>query len=133
VDGGVPFADAGRSSRDLRPVGDVARLGLGAELAGDPLQPLEASGEEDTAPAARRQEARRRGADAARATGYDGDANRRRVLRLMSTVSSIGSAYPPANVRHTGTPARTSVSRTSPSRAARPSFVSESRPRRSPP
>ena len=53
-----------RSSRDLRPVGDVARLGLGAELAGDPLQPLEASGEEDTAPAARRQEARRRGADA---------------------------------------------------------------------
>ena len=88
----MALADAGGRLLDLRAVGDVADLGLGAEFGRDLLQPLRAAREQDAAPAPLGQEPGRGGADPARASGDDGDANRRRVLRLISTVSSIGSA-----------------------------------------
>ena len=75
--GRVPLGDAGSGRLDLRAVGDVADLGLGAELACDTLQPLGSAGEEDAAPAARGQEPRGGGSDPARSSGYDGDANGR--------------------------------------------------------
>lgn len=77
---------------DLGPVADVARLGLGADLGGERLERLAPARKEDAAPAAAREQAGDRGADAARPAGYDGDANVSSVLRLMATVSSIGSA-----------------------------------------
>ena len=77
---------------DLVAVPDIARLGLGADLRGERLEPLASACKEDAAPAASRELAGDRGADAARPAGYDGDANVSSVLRLMATVSSIGSA-----------------------------------------
>jgi hypothetical protein len=77
---------------DLRAVADVALLGLGADLRSQRLQPLLSARKEDAAPAAAREQAGDGGTDAARPAGYDGDANVSSVLRLMATVSSIGSA-----------------------------------------
>ena len=73
----MPLADPRRGRLDLGAVGDVADLGLGADLGGDPLQPLGAAREEDAAPAALGQEPRGGGADPARPSGDDGDANSR--------------------------------------------------------
>jgi hypothetical protein len=75
--GGVPLTDARCGRLDLGAVGDVADLGLGAELGGDPLQPLGAAREQDAAPAALAQEPCGRGPDPARPSGDDGDANSR--------------------------------------------------------
>jgi hypothetical protein len=77
---------------DLRAVADVARLGLGADLRSERLEPLLPAREEDAAPAAAGEQAGDGGADAARPAGYDGDTNAFSVLRLIATVSSIGSA-----------------------------------------
>ena len=77
---------------DLRAVGDVADLGFRAELGREPLEPLRSARQETAMPAAIGEEPRGRGTDPAGSTGYDGDANRRSVLRLIRTVSSIGSA-----------------------------------------
>lgn len=77
---------------DLRAVADVARLRVRADLGGQRLQPLPPAGEEDAAPATAREQAGDGGADAARPARYDRDANVSNALRLMSTVSSIGSA-----------------------------------------
>jgi hypothetical protein len=85
-------ADPSRGGIHLGSVGDVADLRLGAELGRDALEPLRAACKENALPAALGEEPGGRSADTAGATGYDGDANRRRVLRLIRTVSSIGSA-----------------------------------------
>jgi hypothetical protein len=88
----VAFADARGGGFDLGAVGDVAGLGLRAELLRYTLQALGSPREQDALPAAGDQEAGRGRSDPARPSGYDGDANRRRVVRLIPTVSSIGSA-----------------------------------------
>ena len=77
---------------DLGPVGDVTGLRLGTELGGYRIEALAPAREEDALPPALGEEPGGRGSDPARAPGYDGDANVSRVLRLMSTVSVIGSA-----------------------------------------
>ena len=64
---------------DRLAVADVARLVLGAELRGDARQPLRASRNEDALPAARRQQPRERGADAARTAGDDRDPQRQQT------------------------------------------------------
>jgi hypothetical protein len=88
----VAFADARGGGFDLGAVGDVAGLELRAELLRYTLQALGSPREQDAPPAAGNQEAGGGRSDPARPSGYDGDANRRRVVRLISTVSSIGSA-----------------------------------------
>ena len=88
----MTLADPRGSRLDLRELGDVARLCLGADLGRQLLEPLGVPGEQDAAPAARGEQSRGRGADAGRPAGYDCDANVRRVSRLISTVSAIGSA-----------------------------------------
>jgi hypothetical protein len=77
VDGGVALADPRRNGLELRPVGDVAGLGLGVDLGGDLLEPLRAACDEDAAPATLGQEPRGGGPDPARPSGDDGDANSR--------------------------------------------------------
>jgi hypothetical protein len=88
----VARRDAGGRLLDLSAVADVARLGLSVDLRGESLEPLLPAREEDAAPAAAGEQAGEGGADAAGPSGYDGDANVFSVLRLMATVSSIGSA-----------------------------------------
>ena len=88
----MALADPRRDVLELRAVGDVTGLRLGAELGSDALEPLRAARQQNAMPATLDEEPRGRGADPARPAGYDGDANRRRVLRLIRTVSSIGSA-----------------------------------------
>jgi hypothetical protein len=73
-------------------VAHVTDLRLGAELLRERTQALRAAGHEDEPPAVRREPPGQRLPDPARASGYDRDANARSVLRLISTVSSIGSA-----------------------------------------
>ncbi len=92
MDRRVALRDPTRDLLDLRAIADVALLGLAAELRGRLLEPLAPARDEDAEPAAPRQLARERGPDPARSPGYDGDANTRRVVALISTVSSIGSA-----------------------------------------
>jgi hypothetical protein len=77
---------------DLAQLGYVARFRLGADLSGERLEPLPPACEQDAVPAALGQEPGRGGADPARASGYDCEANSSSVLRLISTVSVIGSA-----------------------------------------
>ena len=48
---GVPFEHPRGDLVDLCPVGDVARLPLASDLAGDPLEVVRAPSEEDAAPA----------------------------------------------------------------------------------
>jgi hypothetical protein len=88
----MALADPRGGVIDLRAVADVALLGLGIELRGDALEALACTREQDAAPAALREPARDRLADPARPPCYDGDRNLVRVPRLISTVSSIGSA-----------------------------------------
>lgn len=88
----MPCADALGYLLDLGPLRDVATLRLGPELERGLLQPLDAAAEEDAPPAGGREPPRKGEADAARASGDYRDANVRRVERLISTVSSIGSA-----------------------------------------
>lgn len=88
----MPVRHARGEPLDGLPVADVAGLRLGAQLAGEGVEPLSAAGDEDEPPAVPCKPAGEGLADAARPSGYDRDANVRRVLRLISTVSSIGSA-----------------------------------------
>jgi hypothetical protein len=103
LDGRVPLADAPRHLVDLRAVTDVADLRFRAELARDPLEALAPPGEQHAAPSVSGEPAREGGPDAARPARDDGDAHVRvrsrrhrakvrSVVRLISTVSSIGSA-----------------------------------------
>jgi hypothetical protein len=90
----MALGDAARDRVDLRAVADVARLRLGAELIRDALEALTAAREQDAAPAAIAEPAGDRLADPARPPCDDGypRANVVSVPRLISTVSSIGSA-----------------------------------------
>jgi hypothetical protein len=58
VYGRVALADPRRGRLQLRPVGDVADVGLGADLRCGSLQPLGAARQEDAAPAALGQQPR---------------------------------------------------------------------------
>jgi hypothetical protein len=73
----MSLRDARSGGLDLGAVGDVAGLGLAADLRRDSLEPLGPAGEEDAAPAAGGQEPRGGGPDSTRPSGDDGDANRR--------------------------------------------------------
>jgi hypothetical protein len=89
----VALADPGHGGLDLLALGHVAELVLAAELVGQRLEPLAPAGDEDAAPAALREPARDRLADARAGSGDYGDAlNTRIVSTLIATVSSIGSA-----------------------------------------
>ena len=88
----MPLRHARGERVDGLPFADVAGLRVGAQLAGEGVEPLPAAGDEDEPPGVPREPAGEGLADAARPSGYDRDANVRRVLRLISTVSSIGSA-----------------------------------------
>jgi hypothetical protein len=88
----VAFADPCGRSLELPELSDVADLRLGADRSGELLEPLGVPGEEDAAPPACDEEPRGRRTDAGGPAGYDRDANVRRVSRLISTVSPIGSA-----------------------------------------
>ena len=114
-------------------VADVASLGLAAELLGERAQALFSPGQQHAVPAALAQQARGRLADAGGGPRHDRyPLNVATVPRLISTVSRMSSAYPPASVTQTGVPAERSVSRTYASRASRPCLESASRPSRSP-
>jgi hypothetical protein len=88
----VPLADPLGDVLDLAPLGDVAKLPFRAELVRDGLQTLLPAGQKDAAPPVGSEPPRDRRPDPARASGDYGVANVRRVSRLISTVSSIGSA-----------------------------------------
>jgi hypothetical protein len=77
VDRGVALADPGCNRLELRPVGNVADLGLDVDLGGNLLEPLGPARDEDAAPATLGQEPRGGGPDPARPSGDDGDANSR--------------------------------------------------------
>ena len=75
-------ADDPRGDRvDGLAVGDVAELPLGAQFVGRSAQALLPAREQDASPPARSEQARSRGADAARATGQNGNAHARAVSR----------------------------------------------------
>ena len=118
----------------LTPEGPYAYTLLGqVRPDGSVKLPILTTRDEHAAPAALGELTGRRLADPRRRPGDDGYAlNTSTVPRLISTVSCMSSAYPPASVTHTGTPAARSVSRTSASRARSPGLVSASRPSRSP-
>jgi len=88
----VPLGHSRGERVDGLPVADVAGFRLGAQLPGECVEPLAATRDEDEPPAVPRKTPREGLADPARPSRYDRDANVRRVLRLISTVSSIGSA-----------------------------------------
>ena len=73
----MALTDPGRNRLELRPVGDVADLGLDVDRGGNLLEPLGPARDEDAAPATLRQEPRGGGTDPARPSGDDGDANSR--------------------------------------------------------
>ena len=60
----MALEDPGSDSFDRGSIGDVARLGLAADLLRDRLKPLGAPGDQDTEVAARREHAGDRSADA---------------------------------------------------------------------
>ena len=68
----VTLPDPGRHRIDLGAVGDVANLGLCAELRGGLFELLRSAGQEDAMPAAGGEGARGRSADPARSPGDDG-------------------------------------------------------------
>ena len=88
----MALADPAGDLLDLRAVADVALLRLRAELGGDALEALASPREEDATPTPLAEAARDRLADPARPPCYDRDRNPVSVPRLISTVSSIGSA-----------------------------------------
>jgi len=69
----VPLADRCGDALDFPAVGNVADLVLGSDLACDLRKPLLATRDQYELPPATREPARDRGADSARATGYDGE------------------------------------------------------------
>ena len=69
----MPLCDPGGDFVHLRAVGDVARLGLRADLGRHLLEPLGSAGDEHAVPASRGEKAGGRGSDSARPSRDDGD------------------------------------------------------------
>ncbi len=72
VDGGMALEHARGHGLDLLAIGHVAELPLAADLAGDRLQPVLATCEQDAVPAATRELARRCLSDPRRGSRDDG-------------------------------------------------------------
>ena len=88
----MPLADAPCDRVDGAAIADVADLGVGSEFAGRRLQALASPGEKDAAPPEAAQAFGDRPSDPARSAGDYRDANSERVVTLISTVSSMGTA-----------------------------------------
>src|SRR4029453_14041317 len=72
-DRGMSLRDPGGDLVHLRAVGDVARLGLRADLCRHLLEPLGSAGDEAAVPASRGEKAGGRSSDSARSSRDDGD------------------------------------------------------------
>lgn len=88
----MPLGHSGGDLLDRGPVRDVAGLGFGAELGRRALETLATAGQQDAAPALRGQASRNRGADPARASRDDRDANAATLAEDLSRVRRLGSS-----------------------------------------